>query len=200
MLGKAWYHTTEKRPDGGYRFDVVLFDAPSTGQGLDMLRVPRVILDIVPPGILRRDAERAWQMLSDPAQSGVVVVSLAGDMPTTESLQLVDALRTELKLPIACTVINGVLSRLFSPSQREALLADEARLAPGAFEAEGEAQATLAAAVARAERERSQARNIDRLCAAMSEPEIILPRLFEGAGTPAGTAQLARVLNGEADG
>src|SRR5205823_6566160 len=55
MLGKAWWHTTEMVGDEP-RFDVVLFDAPSTGHGLDMLRVPKVILDIVPPGGLRRDA------------------------------------------------------------------------------------------------------------------------------------------------
>jgi len=60
MLGKAWFHTTETRSDGSNRFDVVLFDAPATGHGMDMLRVPKVILDAVPPGVLRRDAEAAW--------------------------------------------------------------------------------------------------------------------------------------------
>ena len=59
VLGKAWFHSIENLPDGRPRFDVVLFDAPATGHGLDMLRVPKVIVDIVPPGILRRDAERA---------------------------------------------------------------------------------------------------------------------------------------------
>ncbi len=199
MLGKAWYHTTETRSDGTNRFDVVLFDAPSTGHGLDMLRVPRVILDIVPPGILRRDAEQAWQLLSDPTRSGVVVVSLAGDMPTTETLQLVDALRTELQLPIACTVINGVDEQLFTASQRVSLLADESRLDPDRSSGQGEAQGTLVAAATRAERERRQAFNVDRLRAAMSDAPLVLPRLVEGAGTPAGTAVLARALKGEAD-
>src|SRR5579871_5930938 len=57
MLGKAWWHTTEKNEDGSLRFDAVILDAPATGHGLDMLRVPKVIVDIAPPGILRRDAE-----------------------------------------------------------------------------------------------------------------------------------------------
>src|ERR1019366_9681686 len=47
MLGKAWWHTTERLPDGSSRYDVVILDAPATGHGLDMLRGPRVILDIV---------------------------------------------------------------------------------------------------------------------------------------------------------
>src|SRR5262249_3002515 len=76
MLGKAWFPTTEQREDGSNRFDVVLLDAPATGHGLDMLRVPKVILDVVPPGVLRRDAEAAWTMFRDPAKSGVLVVTL----------------------------------------------------------------------------------------------------------------------------
>src|ERR1019366_1610938 len=86
MLGKAWWHTTERRPDGSSAYDVVILDAPATGHGLDMLRVPRVILDIVPPGILRRDAERAWQMFQDPKTCAIVLVTLPEEMPTTETI------------------------------------------------------------------------------------------------------------------
>src|SRR5262249_11022752 len=52
MLGKAWWHTTERRPDGSFKYDVVILDAPATGHGLDMIRVPRVILDVAPHGLL----------------------------------------------------------------------------------------------------------------------------------------------------
>src|SRR5690606_6121464 len=79
MLGKAWFHSTELSPSGEPRFDIVLFDAPATGHGLDMLRVPKIITEIVPPGILRRDAAQAWKMFQDPKQSGVVVVTLPED-------------------------------------------------------------------------------------------------------------------------
>src|SRR3982074_1060743 len=72
MLGKAWWHTTERLPDGSFKYDVVLLDAPATGHGLDMLRVPKVILEVVPPGLLRRDAERAMALLQDPKTCAVV--------------------------------------------------------------------------------------------------------------------------------
>src|ERR1700678_676924 len=65
MLGKAWWHTTEKLKDGSFKYDVVILDAPATGHGLDMLRVPKVIVDVVPSGLLRRDAERAWALFQD---------------------------------------------------------------------------------------------------------------------------------------
>src|SRR5262249_48342257 len=99
MLGKAWFHTTEKQEDGENRFDVVILDAPATGHGLDMLRVPKVILDVVPPGVLRRDAEAAWKMFRDPKQSGVVVVTLPEEMPTTETIELCSDIRGDLGLP-----------------------------------------------------------------------------------------------------
>ena len=120
LLGKAWFHATEEE-HGRARFDVVLFDAPATGHGLDMLRVPKVIVEIAPPGVLRSDAERAWEMFRDPARSGVVVVTLPEEMPTNESLELCAALRDELTLPIAEIVVNSLLPPLFSEPDARAL-------------------------------------------------------------------------------
>jgi len=48
----------------------------------------RIILDVVPPGLLRRDAERAWKMFQDPQTCAVVLVTLPEEMPTTETIEL----------------------------------------------------------------------------------------------------------------
>src|SRR5258708_39475257 len=109
MVGKAWWHTTEKLPDGSPRYDIVILDAPATGHGLDMLRVPKIIVDVVPPGLLRRDAERAWTMFKDPRQSGVLIVALPEDMPANESLELARAVTGELGLPVANVIVNQVI-------------------------------------------------------------------------------------------
>ena len=201
MLGKAWWHTTETRDDGSPKYDVVLFDAPSTGHGLDMLRVPKVILDIVPPGVLRQDAERAWALFRDPQRCGVVVVTLPEDMPATETVELVTALRQELGLPVQRLVVNALLPPLFGEADRDALVADDglfelARSMSGGRTAEGAdaAAATLAAAARRAAREQIQARNIARLTAELGLDTTILPFLFDGAGTPEGAHQLSLKL------
>ncbi len=190
MLGKAWWHTTETI-DGAPRFDLVLFDAPSTGHGLDMLRVPKVILDIVPPGVLRRDAESAWQLFHDPARSGVVVVSLPEDMPASETIELVGALKSELDLPLAGVVVNALLTPLFREPEREALLADGA-LFELAKSGRVDRDATLAAAARRAAREQIQARNVARLESELGVGLTILPYLLGEAGTPGGIRELAR--------
>ena len=185
LLGKAWFHSTEEGPDGRPRFDVVLFDAPATGHGLDMLRVPKVIVEIAPPGVLRSDAERAWEMFRDPSRSGVVVVTLPEEMPTNETLELCAALRSELTLPIAELVVNSLLPTLFS--------ADEAaRLeSVAALDHASAARAVLDSGVRRAVRERIQRDSLKRL-GALGVPLRELELLLGGAATPPGIAQLAK--------
>jgi len=195
MLGKAWFHTTEQRDDGSNRFDVVLLDAPATGHGTDMLRVPKVILDAVPPGLLRRDAEAAWEMFQDRKRSGVVVVTLPEEMPTTETVELVSAIRAELRLPVLKLIVNGVITPLFSEAEREALLLDPSLLDINApSRSAGSQESAIVAGARRAVRERVQAESLARLSREIDLPSVRLPFLFDEAGTVAGTRILAAKL------
>jgi anion-transporting ArsA/GET3 family ATPase len=170
MLGKAWFHTTEKRPDGSNRFDVILFDAPATGHGLDMLRVPKVIVDVVPPGLLRQEAERAWEMFQDPKVSGIIVVTLPEDMPTNETIELIDALDNELALPIARLVVNAVTEPMFSAAERAELLKDRR------IDRAQAGDEAIAAGVRRAIRERVEADALERL-GRLGKHQVQLPLL-----------------------
>jgi anion-transporting ArsA/GET3 family ATPase len=190
LLGKAWWHTTETQPDGSPRYDVVILDAPATGHGLDMLRVPKVILDVVPAGLLRRDAERAWQLFQDPNTCGVVLVTLPEEMPATEAIELAHALRTELKLPIGKIVVNGVLPPLFSREERATLEALPPTLADA--EHDGEGDAALLAGRRRATRERVQAATLQRLSRELPISPSFLPLLFEDAAQPKAIRELAK--------
>jgi anion-transporting ArsA/GET3 family ATPase len=185
VLGKAWFHSTERLKDGTSRFDIVLLDAPATGHGVDMLRVPKIIVDVVPPGILRRDAERAWKMFQDPAQSGVCVVTLPEDMPTNETLELIDTLTGELKLPLARLVINAVLEPLFSDAERAELLRprDLQRARPG--------DEAIACGIRRSIRERVQAESLARL-EKVSAPTTRLPLLLSDPVDPEAIRALSR--------
>lgn len=186
-LGKAWYHSTERLADGSPRFDVVILDAPATGHGLDMLRVPKTIIDLSPPGVLRSDAERAWTQFRDPSQSGVVVVALPEEMPTNESIELCGALRSELGLPLLALVVNQVVPTIFDPSERDALAdLDEPAERDGASQA-------LAAGIRRAAREQVQAQSLERL-ASLGAPLLKLPFLLEGAASVAAVNELVAAL------
>jgi anion-transporting ArsA/GET3 family ATPase len=195
MLGKAWWHTTERNVDGSWRFDVVILDAPATGHGLDMLRVPKVIVEVVPPGLLRRDAERAWAMFQDATISGVILVTLPEEMPTTETIELAKALRGDLHLPLDRVVVNGVLPRLFSPAERAVLAGLGARgegpNERGASE-NRPSDAVLGAGWMRASQEAMQAESLARLSNELALTPVQLPLLFEDAATPEGIRELAR--------
>jgi anion-transporting ArsA/GET3 family ATPase len=198
MLGKAWWHTTEQNADGTPKYDVVILDAPATGHGLDMLRVPKILVELVPSGMLRRDAEIAWNLFQNPKLTGAVVVTLPEEMPTSETIELATALRTELNIPIARVVINGVLSQLFTPSEQHALIAHNQATAnaptPAANERRTAATLLLRTGAFRAMREGVQLQSIARLAEAVSKTATQLPLLLEDAATPTAIRELSAYL------
>lgn len=189
MLGKAWWHTTETLESGKPKYDVVILDAPATGHGLDMLRVPKVIVDVVPSGILRRDAEIAWKMFQDPATCAVVLVTLPEEMPTSETIELAHALNNDLKLPIGKVVVNSVLPPLFSIDERKSLESANVGPADGACD---KADSAVLAGQHRATRERVQAESLKRLGTELPISPSFLPLLFEDAATPQAILALSK--------
>jgi anion-transporting ArsA/GET3 family ATPase len=109
MLGKAWFHTTEtvgSRP----RFDLVVLDAPATGHALTLLAIPKVICDTVPEGPLTGPARDCQSLLTDSARTLAVLVTLAEDLPVSETIQLSTGLRG-LGIHLGPVVVN----RLYPP-------------------------------------------------------------------------------------
>jgi anion-transporting ArsA/GET3 family ATPase len=173
MLGKAQYHAFELLPDRRPRYDTVIVDAPATGHGLELLRVPKVIMEVAPPGMLRRDADRAWRLFTDPKRAGILIVTTPEELPTNESVELYQTLREELRLPVCGLAINMVLPVLFTPEQATALEHLQERLPTGSTLGSFER-----ASRARALRERTQAEHIARLAHEIPAPHYILPMLF----------------------
>lgn len=106
MIGKAWYHTTEKDASGMPRYETVIFDGPATGHLISMLRIPQVILDSVPEGPLTTDARKARALLSDPDAARLLIVTLAEEMPFSEALDLYRAATGELQIACEQLVVN----------------------------------------------------------------------------------------------
>lgn len=106
LLGKAWFHTTEEKR-GKPVWDTVVFDMPASGHAFSMLRVPWVIVDTVPEGPLTRDARTVKTLLTDPARTATVLVTLAEEMPVNEAVELEDKL-TALGIIPQQIVVNQV--------------------------------------------------------------------------------------------
>jgi len=106
LLGKAWYATTEEKR-GRPVWDTVVFDMPASGHAYSMLRIPWVIIETVPDGPLTRDAQTIKQLLTDPARTATVLVTLAEEMPVNEAIEL-EAKLTTLGIVPQHLIVNQV--------------------------------------------------------------------------------------------
>jgi anion-transporting ArsA/GET3 family ATPase len=132
LLGKAYYHAQEL-VDGAPRYDLVIVDGPATGHALDMLRTPRTFREMVPPGVMRREADRAWELFSDAERSAFALVSLPEDMPVNETLELAGTLGNELALPVGAVILNRCRGATFT-DEEQVLLEPGARAWPAGVE------------------------------------------------------------------
>ena len=103
MVGKI-YHELEYRPPSP-PWDLVVLDAPATGQALSVLRMPLVARETFGAGIVGRTAARVSELLRDPARCGVVLVTSPEPFAVSETLETHAALST-LGLDVAAVIFN----------------------------------------------------------------------------------------------
>ena len=73
LLGKAWHmEAQEHGSDGKPAWDLIVIDAPATGHGVSLLRLPQTILAAVPVGPMADDARQMQALLEDPVRNAVV--------------------------------------------------------------------------------------------------------------------------------
>ncbi|HZH04699.1 MAG TPA: ArsA-related P-loop ATPase [Myxococcaceae bacterium] len=178
-LGKVFYHLREKEPDGSYRFDRIILDAPATGHAISMLSVPQVLLDTVPPGPLAQEVRIMRDLLTDPAVTACLLVSLPEEMPVNETLELNAALRDRVRAPAAATVLNGFTAPRFTEADAAALTAHPP------FDALAEDH--------RVQAQRSEAA-LRRLEAETGLPVFTVPRLFTSTWARSSVMQVAEAL------
>jgi anion-transporting ArsA/GET3 family ATPase len=186
MLGKALFHVKEEE-NGRPKYDLVILDAPATGHGVQMLRVPMVIEKIAPPGLLRREAQDGLAIMRDPSKTAVVICTLPEEMPSSETEELIATMRNELMLPIGALIVNQVLSPLFTGKIEQAKKAAAALDQIPLF-------APLATATrTRAIREELQKNILERL-AKQQIPRVYVPALPVERVRRAHAQALAKVL------
>jgi len=168
MLGKI-LHEARSEKDGKPRWDLVVVDAPATGHAVQLLGVPKALLDTVPAGPLRRDAEWMQALLVDPARTAVTVVSLPEEMPVAETIELDRQVRDQLLLPRGPIFVNAMPDARFTPGERErlrGLVGTEPPVGPAAR-----------ASLLEAERRDRSEGQVARLREAVDRPLVTLPLL-----------------------
>lgn len=195
MIGKVRFHAEELAPGGAPRWDLVLVDAPATGNGLLFLDLPEVLLRVVGSGPLAFYARKQWALLRDPERTAVHIVTLAEEMPVAESVALARALRERLRMPLGALVVNRVRPRRLDARSTERL-PDLGDLGgdPGA---DPEFAALAAAGRWAAGRDALQTRYLDELARRLPMPTLRLPELAPATPEPAGIDQLADALEAQ---
>ena len=179
MLGKILHHLEEPLPEGGFKYQTIVLDAPATGHAISFLSVPRVLLQTVPPGRLSQEAQHMRQLLEDSALSAVILVALPEEMPVNETLELATALREKAHLQTILAVLNAYVPPRFSAADLLAL-----SVAPSLRElAEDHLEQAAASAFFR-----------KRLEQGLEVPLALVPRLARSPLGRAGVEEIAAAL------
>ncbi|MCB9521728.1 MAG: ATPase, partial [Myxococcales bacterium] len=177
MLGKAYYHETERTADGRPRYDVVIVDAPATGHGMFLLQIPQVISSALNAGRMAEESAKMLALLEDHRRTIVNIVTLPEEMPANEAIELHARLRSEFDVRVGAVIVNQVLAR--SLDDRDARLARE--LASTHRDSRDDLGALLDAALFREQRCAMQAEHIERLGRTLDVPIVEVPFYFEPA-------------------
>jgi hypothetical protein len=111
-LGKVW-HLEQMRLEGRPKYDLIVVDAPATGHGVTFLDVPRVVASAVRAGPLRQHTEQVESLIADPKRSLLLPVALAEELPTRETIALVERVREALSIRVDRVIVNSVYERPF---------------------------------------------------------------------------------------
>jgi anion-transporting ArsA/GET3 family ATPase len=84
----------------------IVLDAPATGHGLTLLRAPRLVADAIGRGPVAELTREVCEWVERDGATGVVVVTLAEEMPVTEALELIETLDRELDREPDVVIVN----------------------------------------------------------------------------------------------
>ena len=89
-----------------YPYDVVVVDAPPTGQGAGLFSLPATILAAVKAGPLAKEVSALRDMLSNEATTGLLIVTVPEELAVDEALELEKELVETQQLPVVAQVVN----------------------------------------------------------------------------------------------
>ena len=114
LLGKAFDLERDRERDGSPTWDMIIIDAPATGHGVSLLRLPQTILEVIKSGPMAEEVHDMRRLLLDPERTIINLVTLPEEMPVRETIELRDQIDELLRIPKGYLLINGVWPDLMS--------------------------------------------------------------------------------------
>jgi anion-transporting ArsA/GET3 family ATPase len=194
-VGKLCWEVRERH------YDLVVVDAPATGHVIAQLAAPQAINELVKVGRIRDQTRWMVDILSDPAQTGAVIVSAPEEMPVSESLELAARIADETTVELAAVIVNKVLPELFGRGEEEVFdrLGEEEQLDELAVAVGGPVAPVLDGARLAVNLRRTRAQHLDRLRAELpTGPALVyVPYLFTRSHGVRATRTVAESLAAE---
>ena len=195
IVGKFCWEVRERH------YDLVVVDASASGHIVGQLSAPQAINDLVKVGLIRSQTDWLVEILSDPATTGVVIVTTPEEMPVNETIELSQRIADETSVQLASVIVNRVLPELFGRSE-EKVFNELCRSVPAAELGrlvKGDPTPVLDAARLAVTLRRTRASHLERLRAGIdpSVPMLYLPFLFTRLHGLRTIRQVARSLGEE---
>ena len=108
-------------------WDRVVVDVASTGHLLGELSAPVSVRELAPVGRIAEETDWMIEMLGDTKFTGVINVTLAEELPVSETIEFAEALRDRTPARLSTVVVNRTRPQLYSRARRteiDAVLAD----------------------------------------------------------------------------
>ncbi len=107
LIGKIYYLSDEllkKKP----RWDMLIVDAPATGHGLYLFKIPKVFIDLTQKGPLAEQSQKIYSMLTEKKETAIHLVAIPEELPVQETIELFNEIK-KLRLPMGELFLNKKL-------------------------------------------------------------------------------------------
>ena len=194
-VGKLAYEVRERN------YDLVVVDASPTGHIIGQLAAPEAINELVKVGLVRNQTGWMLDILSDPARTGLLIVTTPEEMPVNETIELAARVEKDTSVHLAGIVVNRVLPELFGRGEEEVFdrLAEPDKVAELSQDVGGDATPIVEAARLAVTLRRTRAEHLERLRRQIDRrtPMLYVPYLFTKSDGLAATTQVAEALSAE---
>lgn len=121
MIGKI-YELEKEKTKNGLVYDSIIVDGPASGHGVSAFEVPLVVNRLVKVGPLKTQSEKIIELLKDAKKTAFSVVTLAEEMPVTETLELKKGIETRLEFALGPLFVNKIKQTDLNDADKEKIL------------------------------------------------------------------------------
>jgi anion-transporting ArsA/GET3 family ATPase len=188
-IGKIWeVAQPDRKVKKGREYDLVIVDAPATGQGVAFLQTPRTFANLARVGPIKAQAQALEGFLVDHRRTGAAIVALPEEMPVNETAALERTLTEEVGIAVDRVYMNSLYPERFSRDEVE-------RLRDACGNVNGPLRAACRTAISESRRAAAQREQLARLAELVAAPVRTLPFIFKPELGP----EQIRELAGEVD-